>query len=67
MPGSEAPKSNDSKKAVPGIICKTCKAPIALLKPVVELGDPFDSSCPSCGDISTYSQDEIVILDPPEK
>ncbi len=63
MPDGKAPNATDSEKGTPGVICKTCEAPIALLKPVVELGDPFDSSCPSCGDISTYYPDEIVVLD----
>jgi hypothetical protein len=60
----KAPKSDNSKKGVPGIICKSCEAPIELLKSLAELGDPFDSSCQSCGDISTYHQDDIVVLQP---
>jgi hypothetical protein len=34
------------------------------LKSLAELGDPFDSSCQSCGDISTYHQDDIIVLEP---
>jgi len=67
MPDGKAPNATDSAKGTPGVICKTCEAPIALLKPVVELGDPFDSSCASYGDISSYDQDEIVVLDASDK
>jgi uncharacterized C2H2 Zn-finger protein len=53
-------EAKDGGNDVPAVLCHLCGAPIRIFKPVEKLGAEFELSCPKCGHVFEYEQDEIL-------